>query len=197
MMPRFLAGNGKLSFDSLMEYWREYHSQSGARLILILDTNQSHPWTRQVRSLSEDYVAIQTCKLNNYTADDLEDGPKVTVGHFTSEWVEYNCRYGNQATSENAGNWLEKDRPVKAIFGTSRCWTDFTFHLPNTQDMELHWDVNFPKITKPLIKVTNFPKIGDLCFCCYGFIRCLRRKRMMWLPPLELHTGHGFSLVRN
>ncbi len=187
------SDNGRLSLDILLEWWRELHSETQARLILVLDTNNSHAWVRQVRSLNHDYVAVQTYRRKKHIpVDDLEEGSKVQIGDFTAEWVTYNCSIvGTYA------DWLDKQRPIEAIYGTSRCWTNFTFRLPNDQDMEFHWDANFPKVTKPLIRVTNFPKVGKLCYCCSAVFRCLRRKRMMWLPPLELHTGHGFHLVRS
>ncbi len=192
--PRLsFADDGRLTLDTLLEWWREYHSETHARLILVLDTNQSHRWVKPIRSLQDDYVAIQTFRPNHkVVSDDLEGGSKNKVGEFTAEWVTYNCSIVGKYA-----DWLDKERTFVAVYGTSRCWTNFTFHLPDSQDMEYHWDINFPKITKPLIKVTNFPQVGKLCFCCKALLRCLRRKRMLWLPPLEVYTGHGFHLVRS
>lgn len=187
-----LSDNGRLTFDMLMEWWRDYHEESEARLILVLDTDHSHQWVKNVRALYDDFVAIQAYKQTKVIPHDLEGEPNVRIGDFTSEWVTYNC-----SLIGNYSDWLDKERPIKAMYGTSRCWTNFTFRPPNDQDMEYHWDANFPRLTKPLIKVTNFPKIGKLCYCCYALLKCLRRKRMLWLPPLELHTGHGFHLVRS
>ena len=176
-----------------MEWWRQYHEETEARLILVLDTSHSASWVRNVRALYDDFVAIQTYRqTNKVITDDLEGGSKARVGDFTSEWVTYNCSIIGKYS-----DWLDKERPIEALYGTSRCWTNFVFRLPNEQDMDHHWDANFPKITKPLIKVTNFPKIGNICFCCHAITKCMRRKRMLWLPPFELHTGHGFHLVRS
>ena len=64
-------------------------------------------------------------------------------------------------------------------------------------DISQHWDANFPRLTKPLILITNFPQFGSVFCCCECVIRCLQRKRMAWFPPVECDTGHGFKLVRS
>ena len=178
-----------MKFETLLEWWQEYNSTSGARLVLILDSVYSHQWLRQVSRLRDDYVAVQTCKIRK--SNDPEMTETFRVGDFTSDWIEYNC--GNTLEV----SWSDPERQVMPIYGVSRCWTDFTFHLPTQQDIAEHWSANFPRVTQPLIRATNFPHVGSLSFCCDCLFRCIKRKRMHWLPPLECDTGHGFRLIRS
>ena len=182
-----VSGNERLSFDTLLDWWHETDSYSGARIILILDTEHSYKWIRRIRQLKQDTVGLQTCMLS--TQIDPENASH--LGDFTAEWVDYN------SANLNGSNFHTKDRSLKAAYAVSRSWTDFMFHLPTDQDINHHWSANFPRVTKPLIKVTNFPKFGNMLCCCDCVFRCLKRKRMLWLPPLECDTGHGFKLVRS
>ena len=156
-------------------------------MILVLDTPDSTQWVRNIRKLSKDFVAVQTCKQNKST--DPELAPKINIGDFTRDWVFYNCG------AEQDIDWQDKERPMLAVYGVSKSWTDFVFHLPTEEDIAVHWDTNFPKITKPLIKATNLIQLGSVCCCCDCVVNCIRRKKMYWLPPSELDTGHGFRLV--
>ena len=185
-----------MKFETIIEWWKEFNGESGARIIFVLDTQHSNVWIREARRTQEDFVAIQTCLVNQAakiaSEDEMEGAefcePK--VGQFTSDWMEYNSSPGSSI------NWHEKNRPILALYGLSHCWSDFTFHLPTDKDMEQHWTANFPGITKPLIKVTNFPSCGELFCCCDCLLKCIKRKRLLWFPPKELSTGHGFKLIR-
>lgn len=139
--------------------------------------------------ITEDFVAVQT--LRTCMPRDPEEGGVMKIGEFTTDWVIYNCSLDPDI------NWRHPDRNHRAVYGVSRCWADFTFHLPTEQDIETHWDSNFPKFTKPLIKMTNYIQMGSMCCCFDCVIRCLRRKRLLWLPPTELDTGHGFKFIRS
>lgn len=189
-----LAGNESLKFETIIEWWNEFNDDSGARLILVLDTQHSNLWIREVCRIQDNFVGIQTCLIKQaVTADEEEcaEFDRNKAGHFTSDWMEYN------STNSSSIDWHEKNRPVIALYGISRSWADFTFHLPTDQDMEQHWTANFPGIIKPLIKVTNFPNLGGLLCCCDCLIKCFKRTRLLWFPPKELSTGHGFKLIRS
>ncbi|XP_050412930.2 transmembrane protein 168 [Patella vulgata] len=183
-----LTGNDTLKLDTILEWWTNKNAGSGSRLLLVLDTPYSYIWTKTIRYISHEFVAIQTCRYSK--PSDPESGTQ-TIGTFTKDWVCYNL--GEELEQE----WSKKDRNVRALYSVSKCWTDFTFHLPTTSDFEQHWDSNFPRITKPLIKAVNFPSAGSVCCCCDCIFRCLKRKQMKWLPPKHVDTGHGFKLVHS
>ena len=174
-----------MTLDTLLEWWHEVDCHSGARLILVLDTEKSFKWLAGVRQLQKDIIGIQTCMLSNLDPEDTSQ-----LGDFTIEWIDYNS--GNMS----GVRFHSKERSLRAVYAVSKSWTDFVFHLPTEQDINQHWSMNFPRITIPLIKVTNFPRAGSMC-CCDCVVRCLKRKRMLWLPPLECDTGHGFRLIRS
>ncbi|CAH1782885.1 unnamed protein product [Owenia fusiformis] len=184
-----LAGDNSLNLDTLLEWWREKDGGSGSRLVLILDTWHSHQWLRPVRRIKDCYVALQTSIISKYA--DEETVSATNIGDFTKEFMYFNCE--NEAEID----FTEKNRVIRALYTVSRSWTDFMFHLPTEEDITNHWNSNFPKLTRPLIKATNLPGLSSLCCCCDCVFRCLRRKKMRWLPPNELDTGHGFKLVRS
>ncbi|XP_013395203.1 transmembrane protein 168-A [Lingula anatina] len=188
-----LAGDGTLKYEDLLEWWREKNADSDSRLILVLDTEHSYKWAKPVHKTRDAFIALQATKIGKYT--DPEEGATIKLGDFTKEWVEYN----NVSLSGYSDiNWKDSSRVIKAVYSTSRCWTDFTFHLPTEDEIAQHWQSNFPKFTRPLIKATHFcPSVSNLCFCCDCVVRCMRRKKMAWFPPSELDTGHGFKLVRS
>ena len=172
-----------------MEWWQEIDAGSGSRLVLVLDTQYSYKWLKQVRRLGDHrYVALQTCYYAPTSAS-LEAGKRFTVGLFTSEWSDYN------GANINDVDFHDKSRDLRVVYGVSACWTDFTFHLPTESDIAQHWNANFPKFTRPLVKATNFTVMGNMCCCFTCLVKCIKRKRMRWAPPHELDTGHGFRLV--
>ena len=182
-------GNGSLKFDTLMDWWTQKNGDSGSRLILVCDTQHSWRCAQDVTKIDDNYVALQTCKFTR--SPDPEFGDKLTVGTFTDDWVTYNI------TDDVEPSWSDKKRVIRAIYKVSKNWTNFVFHLPTSEDIEEHWESNFPKFTKPLIKGVNFFETGGLCCFCDGIRRIFKRKRMQWLPPKVSETGHGFKLVRS
>lgn len=184
-----LTDGQSLSFQTLLDWWSSRNMDTGSRLILVLDTNQSYLWVSPIRRVYDEYVAIQTCKY--VKATDPESSDVARVGSFTKDFVDYN------QGEELEQNWNDKKRSVTALYQVSRCWTDFTFHLPTPEEITDHWDSSFPRLLKPLLKAVNFGGVGNPC-CCVGCVmRCLKRKKMKWLPPKELNTGHRFKLVRS
>lgn len=154
-----------------------------------MDTDSSYMWLPSVKRVSEDFVAIQTCKYSKPA--DPESSEVAKVGRFTKDFVKYN------QGEELELNWSDKERRVCALYQVSRSWTDFTFHLPTKEEINDHWDISFPKLLKPLVRAVNFGGVGNPCFCVGCVMRCLKRKKMKWLPPKELNTGHSFKLIRS
>ncbi|XP_076080744.1 transmembrane protein 168-like [Mytilus galloprovincialis] len=184
-----LSDNSGLKLETLLEWWASKNSGLGTRLILILDTTHSYMWAKDVQRVWGEYVAIQTCTFQK--PKDIEFGNCAQVGTFTQDYVHFN------AEAEIFPGWSAKERTVKAVYKVSKCWTDFTFHLPTVDEIYNHWDSSFPRCMKPLIKAVNIGGTGSLCFCCQCLTRCLKRKRMKWLPPKQIDTGHGFKLIRS
>lgn len=183
------SDNVSLSLDTILEWWQEKNKGSGARLLFVMDTLHSYHWARQVSYVKDAFVAVQTCKF--LPKRDPESSTESGIGDFTLDWIDYNCGRPLSMT------WSEKGRPIQSVFGVSRIWTDFSFHLPTEHDFAQHWDNNFPKLTRPLIRAVNFPQTGSLCCCSDCVTRWVKRKKMRWLPPKEIDTGHGFKLVRS
>lgn len=184
-----LSDNRSLKLETLLEWWAVKNGGNGSRLILVLDTTHSYMWAKQVNKVYEEYVAIQTCTFQK--PKDIEFGNRGQVGSFTQDWVHFNSE------AEIFPGWSSKERTVHAVYKVSQCWTDFTFHLPTVDEIYNHWDSSFPRCMKPLIKAVNIGGSGSLCFCCQCVTKCLKRKRMKWLPPKQIDTGHGFKLVRS
>lgn len=183
-----ISDNGVLKLETLLQWWSEKNDGAGSRLILICDTLHSWRWAQDV-SRQQNFIALQTCKLTKI--QDVEFGSQAGVGAFTDDWVSYNM------DEELSQPWSDKERNIRAVYKVSRSWTDFKFHLPTSEDIEEHWNNNFPRFTKPLVKCVNFLQAGDMCCCCEGVRNCVKRKRMQWLPPKVTDTGHGFKLVRS
>ena len=171
-----------------MEWWQEMDNETGSRLIILLDTQYSYKWVKDVRRLANQYIAIQTCYFQR-SSSDFEAGKRFNVGAFTTDWMDFN------GANINDIDFHDKARDLKVVYGVSRCWTDFTFHLPTETDIAQHWNANFPKLTRPLVKATNFTVMGNMCCCLTCLIKCIKRTRMRWAPPHDLDTGHGFRLV--
>lgn len=172
-----------------MDWWSKANKDSGSRFIIIQDVNSKGSWLKQVRQLNEHFVALQSASVCKST--DPETGVKSGVGDFTREWVGFNCSTDNSAT------WKEQGRKVKAIYAVSKPWVDFQFQMPTDDDIEQHWQSNFPRCTHPIIRVLQIPTSMDLCSAVSGCLSCFRRWKMKWLPPAILDTGHGFKLVRS
>lgn len=193
----YFSGGSFVKFSHIVEWWQEIDSNSGSRLIIVLDTELSHKWVKEVRRIKTQYIALQTCYFRPNTtpssrddSDDLESGTqgRFQVGSFTNEWMDYNGARINDV------DFHDSKRRLKAIYAVSRNWSDFTFHLPTDQDIIQHWKANFPKFTRPLAAATKI-NCCDACCCITCVVRCIKRKRMRWAPPSELDTRHGFRLV--
>ncbi|XP_033098737.1 transmembrane protein 168-like [Anneissia japonica] len=182
-----LADNGVLKFETLLTWWHEVDADSGARLIIILDTKHHSGWLKQIKRNSTDFIAIQTCSIGQ---SDPETGIAVNTGDFTMEWVAFNVTRDADIT------WAEQGRKTKAVYGVSKNWVDFTFHKPTEDDIEVYWTQNFPRITHSLIKVLQVVSSIECDSCCWC-LDCCRKIKMKWLPPKIINTGHGFKLVRS
>uniref|UniRef100_A0A8D0C2K0 Transmembrane protein 168 n=1 Tax=Salvator merianae TaxID=96440 RepID=A0A8D0C2K0_SALMN len=184
-----LAGGDALRLDTLLEWWREKNGSFCSRLIIILDCENSQPWVKEVRKVSDQYIAVQGAELVKVT--DIEESDPPHLGDFTREWVEYNCN------PESDISWFEKGRMVKAMYGVSKRWSDYTLHLPSESDVAKHWMMYFPHITYPLIHLANWFCGLNLFWICKTCFRCLKRLKMSWFLPTALDTGQGFKLVRS
>lgn len=190
------SDNKRLTLDTLLEWWEAKNGNSGARLILILDTSHSYVWAQTAKRLRDLFLAVQTCRYIRrpqlLEASEAEGAETVIgIGAFTKAFTQYNTG------QDPFVDWSGKQRPLRAIYTTSKSWSDFTFHLPTPDDYAQYWDTNFPRITRPLLRALNIATIGSLFCCCTCVMRYLRRIQMVCLPPREVDTGHGFKLVRS
>nr|XP_033814551.1 transmembrane protein 168 [Geotrypetes seraphini] len=184
-----LAGGDTLRFDSLLEWWREKNSALSSRLIIVLDSEHAQPWVKDVRKVGDQYIAVQGAEMSKIV--DIEEADMPQLGDFTREWVEYNCNPDNNIS------WSEKGRTVKAMYGVSKHWSDYTLHLPTESDVAKHWMMYFPRVTYPLVHLANWCGGLNLFWACKVCFRCLRRFKMSWFLPAVLDTGQGFKLVKS
>ena len=175
-----------------MEWWEVKNGSSGARLILILDSTHSYVWAQEAKRVHDVFCAVQTCRYIRRPQAEVEEGSgPAGVGTFTRAYMQYNT--GQDVSVD----WSGKQRSLRAIYSTSRSWSDFTFHLPTRDDYQQYWDANFPRFTRPLLKALNIPGVGSLFCCCTCLGRWMRRLQMACLPPREVDTGHGFKLIKS
>ncbi|XP_059895095.1 transmembrane protein 168-A [Gadus macrocephalus] len=188
-----LAGGECLQLAHLLELWREKIGGHSSRLILILDTEHSAPWVKEVRRLEDVYVAVQGATLTPSRSTDEEEGggggPR--LGDFTAEWVEFNCN------PDSATQWSQKGRAVAAAYGVARRWGDYALHLPTGSDVAKHWTTHFPKATYPMVHLSNWCCGLNLFWLCGVCLRCFRRVKLGWFPPAVLDTGQGIKLVHS
>ncbi|KAM8973455.1 transmembrane protein 168 [Pelodytes ibericus] len=184
-----LAGGETLRFETLLEWWREKNSAFCSRLIIVLDTESSQPWVKDVRKVNDQYIAVQGAEMAKVV--DIEEADPPQLGDFTKDWVEYNCN------PENGITWSEKGRLVKAIYGVSKHWSDYTLHLPTGNDVTKHWMIYFPRITYPLVHLANWCGALNMFWLCKVCYKCMRRLKMNWFLPSVLDTGQGFKLVKS
>ncbi|XP_020036407.1 transmembrane protein 168 isoform X2 [Castor canadensis] len=184
-----LAGGDILRLDTLLEWWREKNGSFCSRLIIILDSENSIPWVKEVRKINDQYIAVQGAELAKTV--DIEEADPPQLGDFTKDWVEYNCN------SSNSICWTEKGRTVRAVYGVSKRWSDYTLHLPTGNDVAKHWMLHFPRITYPLVHLANWLCGLNLFWICKTCFRCLKRLKMSWFLPTVLDTGQGFKLVKS
>lgn len=186
-----LTGGESLRLEQLLDWWRERNIGFSSRLILVLDTENSGPWVKAVRRVERLYVAVQGAEMSPAANDKSSETLPPCLGDFTSEWVEYNC------DPESSVQWAERGRAITAIYGVSKCWSDYRLHLPTGSDVEKHWKTHFPKPTYPLVSVANWCCGLNLLWLCGACLRCFRRFKLGWFPPAILDTGQGIKLVRS
>ncbi|NXX48581.1 TM168 protein, partial [Tricholaema leucomelas] len=184
-----LAGGDALRLDTLLEWWREKNGTFCSRLIIILDCENAQPWVKEVRKINDQYVAVQGAEMARVI--DIEEADPPQLGDFTRQWVEYNCNLNSKIS------WSEKGRTVKAVYGVSKHWSDYTLHLPTGSDVAKHWMIYFPRITYPLVHLANWFCGLNLFWVCKACFRCLKRLKMSWFLPTVLDTGQGFKLVKS
>lgn len=185
-----LAGGERFHLAQLLELWKERNADHCSRLILVLDTENSLPWVKDVRRMEGVYVAVQGAELSASRVDP-EAGDIPILGDFTSEWVEFNCNPNNDT------QWSEKGRTMTAVYGVSKRWSDYTLHLPTGSDVAKHWKTYFPKATYPMVHLSNWCCGLNLFWICSVCLRCFRRCKLAWFPPAVLDTGQGIKLVHS
>uniref|UniRef100_A0A0B6YSN7 Transmembrane protein 168 n=1 Tax=Arion vulgaris TaxID=1028688 RepID=A0A0B6YSN7_9EUPU len=183
-----LADNKSLTLSMILGWFREKDNGSGSRLILVLDTVHSYLWAQNAQYVDSCFLAVQTCRYI-MRSESAEIGEKFPVGTFTRAYVQFNNE------QEVDIDWLSRTRPIRALYKVSSHWSDFSFHLPTREDVESYWRTNFHPAMKPLMKCLNLPDFGSPFCCCRCVFRWFRWLQMMWLPPRQLDTGHGFQLL--
>ncbi|KAM3832320.1 transmembrane protein 168 isoform 1-T5 [Vipera latastei] len=184
-----LAGGDSLQLDTLLDWWRDKNGSFCSRLIIVLDCENAQPWVKEVRKVSDLYIAVQGAEVAKIV--DIEESDPPHLGDFTQDWVEYNCN------SNHNISWFEKGRTVKAVYGVSKGWSDYTLHLPTENDVAKHWMMYFPRITYPLVHLASWFCGLNLFWICKICFRCLKRLKMSWFLPTVLDTGQGFKLIRS
>lgn len=184
-----LIGGEVLHLSEILQMWREKNDGYCSRLIIVLDTENSLPWVKEVRKVDEVYVAVQGATLVNSMDVELQKLPQ--IGDFTAEWVEFNCN------PDSVVCWAEHGRAVMATYGVSRHWGDYKLHLPTGSDVAKHWRLYFPRWTYPVVQLAHWSVSLNLFWICSVCLCFLRRLKLTWFPPAVLDTGQGFKLVRS
>lgn len=183
-------GGESLHLAQLLDLWKEKNAGHCSRLILVLDTENSLPWVKEVRRLEGVYVAVQGAELPPSRMDP-ETGDMGFLGDFTSEWVEFTCNPHSDT------QWPDKGKAITAMYGVSKRWSDYTLHLPTGSDVAKHWKTHFPKATYPIVHLSNWCCGLNLFWLCSMCLRCFRRYKLSWFPPAVLDTGQGIKLVHS
>ena len=187
-----LRENKTLSLNSILTWWRNTNAETGARLILLLDTSHSHKWVNDIWQVENDFIAIQTGKLT--ATFDAEEGNAFALGTITKLWDNFN-------TSEDASTpehkWDEDSAKVDLVYGVSQKWCFFKFHEPTKGDIALHLEQNFPQFIRPVTELfTHSPyNSHGLCMFKSWFMGVCRQIKLRWFPPAVYDTGHGFRLI--
>ncbi|XP_043943258.1 transmembrane protein 168-like [Protopterus annectens] len=184
-----LAGGDTLRLETVLDWWMEKNSSFCSRLLIVLDCEHPMSWVKEVRKVSNQYIAVQGAEMAKFV--DVEETDPPQLGDFTKEWVEYNCNPDHNIS------WSEKGRTVRAVYGVSKCWSDYSLHLPTESDVAKHWVTYFPRVTYPVVHLANWCGGLNLFWMCKVCFKCFRRFKMSWFPPAVLDTGHGFKLVRS
>uniref|UniRef100_W5K2Z6 Transmembrane protein 168 n=1 Tax=Astyanax mexicanus TaxID=7994 RepID=W5K2Z6_ASTMX len=184
-----LAGGDVLRLNEIAQLWREKNAGYCSRLILVLDTENSLPWVKEVRRVPEVYIAVQGATMLKSVDPEVQDAPQ--LGDFTSQWVDFNCN------PDSPVRWAERGRSVMATYGLSKHWGDYKLHLPTEHDVAKHWKLHFPRLTYPVVQLAHWCGALNLFWLCGIGLRFLRRVKLNWFPPAVLDTGQGFKLVRS
>ena len=187
-----LRENKTLSLNSILTWWRNTYAETGARLILLLDTSHSHKWVNDIWQVENDFIAIQTGKLT--ATFDEEEGNVFALGTITKLWDNFNT---SQDASTPEHKWDEDSAKVELVYGVSKKWCFFKFHEPTKGDIALHLEQNFPEFAIPVIALyTHSPcNCQVLCMLKSWFMGVCRQMKLRWFPPAVYDTGHGFQFI--
>ena len=187
-----LSENKTLSLNSILTWWRNTNAKTGARLILLLDTSQSHKWVNDIWQVENDFIAIQTGKLT--ATFDAEEGNVFALGTITKLWDNFNT---SQDASTPEHKWDEDSAKVELVYGVSKKWCFFKFHEPKKGGIALHLEQNFPEFARPVIALfTHSPcNCHVLCMLKSWFMGVCRQMKLRWFPPAVYDTGHGFQFI--
>lgn len=187
-----LSENKTLSLNSILTWWRNTNAKTGARLILLLDTSQSHKWVNDIWQVENDFIAIQTGKLT--ATFGAEEGNVFALGTITKLWDNFNT---SQDASTPEHKWDEDSAKVELVYGVSKKWCFFKFHEPKKGDIALHLEQNFPEFARPVIALfTHSPcNCHVLCMLKSWFMGVCRQMKLRWFPPAVYDTGHGFQFI--
>ena len=187
-----LRENKTLSLNSILTWWRNTNAETGARLILLLDTSHSHKWVNDIWQVENDFIAIQTGKLT--ATFDEEEGNVFALGTITKLWDNFNT---SQDASTPEHKWDEDSAKVELLYGVSKKWCFFKFHEPTKGDIALHLEQNFPEFARPVIALfTHSPcNCQVLCMLKSWFMGVCRQMKLRWFPPAVYDTGHGFQFI--
>lgn len=132
-------------------------------------------------------LGIQTL----YVTKDAERMQEFSIGDFTRDWVDFNCRPESEVYSQ------EFRTPIIVTYGISTYWATFRFHEPSVEEMNIQWQENFSIYgMKPFLKLySSFDQKNVCCICSCIFKSMSLIKFWMWTPN-QLDIGHGFRLVR-
>lgn len=187
-----LRENKTLSLNSILTWWRNTNAETGARLILLLDTSHSHKWVNDIWQVENDFIAIQTGKLT--ATFDAEEGNVFALGTITKLWDNFNT---SQDASTPEHKWDEDSAKVELVYGVSKKWCFFKFHEPTKGDVALHLEQNFPQFIRPVTELfTHSPyNSHGLCMFKSWFMGVCRQIKLRWFPPAVYDTGHGFRFI--
>ena len=187
-----LRENKTLSLNSILTWWKDTNAETGARLILLLDTSHSHKWVNDIWQVENDFIAIQTGKLT--ATFDAEEGNIFALGTITKLWDNFNTSH-DVSTPEH--KWDEDSTKVELVYGVSKKWCFFKFHEPTEEDIALHLEQNFPKLINPIIMFFTHSPFNShvLCMLKSWFMGFCRQIRLCWFPPAVYDTGHGFQFI--
>lgn len=187
-----LKENKTLSLNSILTWWGNTNAETGARLILLLDTSHSHKWVNDIWQVENDFIAIQTGKLT--ATFDAEEGNVFALGTITKLWDNFNT---SQDASTPEHKWDEDSAKVELLYGVSKKWSFFKFHEPTKGDIALHLEQNFPQFIGPVTELfTHSPyNSHGLCMFKSWFMGVCRQIKLRWFPPAVYDTGHGFWFI--